>query len=179
MLVRGCAAIEKKTFSFSGVCLEAPPPQTTCLPKRGDMDQGDSSDELPPRPGPVSESTESGEGPHFTIPSEAALPSPGAPHESVRLSPGLRGSVDSAANNSWNPARSSNGNGYVHLKRSVNDDTPTELARMKSQTHPDKCGPGLSVLSYAYIRALYVRYRELCILCAVCSVCDPMRRPIV
>ena len=103
------------------------------------MHDADDSDDLPPRPGPVAESTESGEGPNFTIPSEAALPSPGAPHESIRMSPGVRGSHDSATSNGWNPARR-NGNGYASLKHSVDADVSTaELAAMKEQHSPDKC----------------------------------------
>lgn len=131
-----CAAIERKTFSFSSVCLPVPPPQATCMPKQKQTHLQDV--EVPP--GPISESTES-DGPHFTIPSESAMRSPGSQTESVRISPvrGSRESVvrasrDSAASQGWNPLHGNNGK-----KKAVDDNFEVaELAAMKVE-QPDKC----------------------------------------
>jgi hypothetical protein len=158
MLVR-CAAIERKTFSFSSICLEAPPPQTTCLPKRADIEHSEPESPDPP-PGPVAESYDSGEGPHFTIPSEAVVPSPQAQHESVRMStpPPVRSSRESSATASWHPARSTSG--FPSVKRGVEDYTyVAEQAAMRAR-NPDKYAPAACKL-LSYLRALHA-----CLQCA-------------
>lgn len=118
------------------------------MPKRGDIEENIGPDDSPGLdPGAVSESTESGEGPHFTIPSQSAITSPAGPHESIRMSP-VRGSRDSTGSHGWNPARASNGNGYAPVKRGVDDDySAAQLAAMKAQ-NPDKCAYSLLILSF-------------------------------
>lgn len=100
------------------------------MPKRGDMDNVEL-DDLESPPGPVQESTESGSGPHFTIPSEAAIPSPGSRHESMQ-------SAGRPDNGRWNAERSSNG--IQNVKRSADDDVYASKV-----PKPDKCAhTGLS-----------------------------------